>query len=328
MKDDELKILEQYDIDVRNTRKVRGAILCDTARGPFLLREMQFSERRMHTLDRLINRLREQDITNIDWILKDKEERLFVMAEDGTNYFLTKWFHGRECDIHREGDLLEAVRNLTRIHAAMEGFHMEGVQEGEDLEREYFRHNRELKKVRSFMRDTVRKGDFELAFLKHFEAMYDCANNALERLKQSAYKELLRESREQHKIIHGDYNYHNIMMLHSGVATTNFGHAREDIQVVDLYYFLRKIMEKHHWDVALGDRILNEYHKNRTISKEEREFLAICIAYPEKFWKAANSYYRSRKIWISAKNIEKLEMVICQTEEKKAFLNTIFSFHF
>lgn len=328
MRDDELKILEQYDIDVKNTRKVRGAILCDTAQGPFLFREMQFSEKRMLTLDRLMNRLREQGITDIDWVFKDREEQLYVMSEDGTKYFLTKWFHGRECDIHRESDLLEAVRNLTRVHGAMEGLYTEGVQKGENLQEEYFRHNREMKKVRTFMRDKVNKGDFELTFLKHFDTMYDCATCALEQLKASPYTELLEESRQRHRMIHGDYNYHNIIMLHDGIATTNFGHAREDLQVVDLYYFLRKVMEKHHWNVFLGEKILNEYQKLRPITQEEIGFLAICIAYPEKFWKAANSYYRSRKVWIPAKNLEKLEMVIRQTEEKKAFLKTIFSFHF
>ena len=35
-------------------------------------------------------------------------------------------------------------------------------------------------------------------------------------------------------------------------------------------------------------------------AEAELGYLAVCIAYPEKFWKAANSYYRSRKAWISA----------------------------
>ena len=52
------------------------------------------------------------------------------------------------------------------------------------------------------------------------------------------------------------------------------------------------------------------------------EYISICIAYPEKFWKAANSYARSKKSWIPAKNIEKLELVIRQTEEKRKGIGT------
>ena len=57
------------------------------------------------------------------------------------------------------------------------------------------------------------------------------------------------------------------------------------------------------------------------------EYLKIRLAYPEKFWKTANAYYRSNKAWISAKSIEKLTTAIAQTREKERFLNQIFSFH-
>ena len=83
-------------------------------------------------------------------------------------------------------------------------------------------------------------------------------------------------------------------------------------------------MEKNHWDIGLGNKILNCYHKNIPFRKGELEYIAICLTYPEKFWKAANSYYRSRKVWIPAKNLEKLELVIKQTEDKKQFLRSLF----
>ncbi len=57
------------------------------------------------------------------------------------------------------------------------------------------------------------------------------------------------------------------------------------------------------------------------------EYLKIRLIYPEKFWKIADSYYRSNKAWISAKSIEKISVAIRQTEEKERFLNNIFAFH-
>lgn len=332
MREHELSILEQYDINIKNTKKVRDAVLCDTDKGLFLIKEVRVSEKHLQLLEQLGEHIRQQGYENIDWILKNKEDELFVVSEEGTKYCLKKWFPGRECDIYKERDVLDAVENLTRVHRVLRNFVPVDAEEklsmtqGEDLREEYFRHNREMKKVRSFMRDRVPKGDFELAFLKHFDAMFACADQALNELKASNYEELYKESLENCKIIHGDYNYHNVLMTYSGIATTNFEHAESNLQIVDLYYFLRKVMEKHHWDVELGDRILDCYQKYLPLKKGELEFIAICLAYPEKFWKTANSYYRSRKVWIPAKNLEKLEMVIKQTEEKKQFLRTIFSF--
>lgn len=331
MRDNELTILEQYDIDVKSTRKVRDAVLCESRQGLFLIKELRFSEKRLRVLEQLGEHLRQRGCDNIDWILKTKEDELFSVSEEGTKYFLKKWFLGRECDIHREKDVLDATVNLAKIHLALRGFEgdeSEGlyVTEAEDLREEYFRHNREMKKVRTFMRDKVDKGNFELTFLKHFDSMYATAGSALEHLNDSNYEELFSESKRNHTLVHGDYNYHNILMTYSGIATTNLEHVQSNVQVTDLYYFLRKVMEKNHWDTALGDKILNCYQKNIPFKTGELEYIAICLAYPEKFWKAANSYYRSRKVWIPAKNLEKLELVIKQTEEKRTFLETIFSF--
>lgn len=333
MRDNELTILEQYDIDVKSTRKVRDAVLCESRQGLFLIKELCFSEKRLCLLEQLVAHLREQGYDNIDWILKTKENELFCISEQGTKYFLKRWFMGRECDVHKEKDILDATANLAKIHLAMQGFESEEsvgfrVTEAEDLRHEYFRHNREMRKVRAFMRDKGDKGDFELTFLKHFDSMYATAYSAVEHLNSSNYEELLSECREKRALVHGDYNYHNVLMTYSGIATTNFEHAQSNIQVTDLYYFLRKVMEKNHWDTSLGDKILNCYQKQISFKKGELEYIAICLAYPEKFWKVANSYCRSRKVWIPAKNIEKLELVIKQMEEKKAFLETIFAFHF
>ena len=332
MRDNELTILEQYDIDVKNTRKVRDAVLCESRQGLFLIKELRFSEKRLRVLERIGEHLRQHGYDSIDWILKTKENELFCVSEEGTKYFLKRWFAGKECDIHREKDVLDATANLAKIHLALRGFEnneSEGlcVTSAEDLRQEYFRHNREMKKVRAFMRERVDKGEFVLTFLKHFDSMYETADCALERLKNSNYEELLLKCRRENALTHGDYNYHNVLMTYSGMATTNFEHVQSNVQVTDLYYFLRKVMEKNQWDVALGDKILNCYQKNIPFKEGELEYIAICLIYPEKFWKAANSYYRSRKVWLPAKNLEKLELVIKQTEQKKEFLENIFAFH-
>ena len=167
-----MAILNQYDIDVKNTKKVRDAVLCETDKGLFLVKELKFSEKRLSVLEYLNENLKKRGCENVDWILKNKENQLFSTSEEENRYFLKKWFSGRECDIHKEKDILDAVVNLTRVHMAMREFRIEEVEgdlkveAGEDLRLEYFRHNREMKKVRSFIRNKVGKGDFELAFFR------------------------------------------------------------------------------------------------------------------------------------------------------------------
>lgn len=326
MQDYELTILEKYHINVKSTRKTRGAFFCDTDEGLLLLREAGMSGKRIPALYRLCEHLKEQGYVRVDQMVANEDGEYVSASEDGNRYILKHWFYGRECDIRRNGEVLEAARNLAKLHLLMHG-ETEGLETREPyLKEEYLRHNRELRKVRKFMRTQSPKGDFELAFLGCFASMYEWAEAALSCLENFDYESLYRENVEKNSLVHGDYNYHNILMTPEGIATTNFDKFRKDVQVEDLYYFLRKAMEKHGWDKKMGDHILNMYGAIRPLSGEEMEYLKIRFVYPEKFWKIADSYYRSNKAWISVKSVEKLKMAMMQTEEKRDFLENIFSF--
>lgn len=333
MKENEINVLEQYDIDINSTRKVRGAILCETNQGFYLLKEFSSSKKRIPMLYQLSLYLQEQGYGKTDMIVKNREGEFVSEAENGTEYILKRWFDGKECDVKKETDIIAATENLAHLHAKMSGEQVWGnltektVPEGEDLCDTYRRHNRELKKVRMFIRAKVGKGEFELTYLKHFEEMYDWAAYAADMIEKSNYEVLLERSRSEHTITHGDYNYHNVLMMSDEIATTNFEHFRNDVQVSDLYYFLRKTMEKNKWSSVLGDKMLNAYSRIRPLEDNEMKYLTVCIIYPEKFWKSADAYYRSGKAWIPTKTVEKLHTSIAQVEEKKQFLNTIFSFH-
>lgn len=328
MKDYGLDVLEQYEIEVSGARKVRGAVLCDTKQGVLLLKELTISEKRIPALYKIGIHLLESGYERVDMIVQNREGELVSTAPDGTKYIVKRWFYGRECESTKESDLIAGAQNLAGLHRKLcKIADIEWEQFGEnDLREEYRRHNREMKKVRSFVRTKPAKGDFELVFLKYFDSMYAQAEQAEQRLLSSDYEALCKKSEMDRTIVHGDYNYHNILMTQNGVATTNFDRCHPDIQLSDVYYYLRKSMEKCGWNEAAAGRILKAYQEIKPLSEKEMEHLAIRLAYPEKFWKIVNTYYRSNKAWIPGKNIEKLKTAIMQTEKKKQFLAHLFAF--
>ena len=324
MREWEQEILGQYDIDVKNKRKIRGGLLCETDDKVYLLAETKLSESRLEMLECLQEHLEQDGIKEIDRLLRNKEEKFLCELEDGSKYFVKQWFQGRECDIKKENEILNATKNLARIHKSMrkEIVWKENRSPclGAELQQVFLRHNRELRKVRSYIRKRVDKGHFENTFLKNYDSMYEWAEMALRELEEMGNNNIERT------VIHGDYNYHNIIILHNGMATTNFEHFEENVQARDLYYFYRKVMEKNHWNMHLGEQILDYYNRFLSLTDSERKYIGICIAYPEKFWKAANSYARSKKTWISAKSVEKLELISAQMTEKREFLDKVFNF--
>ena len=192
---------------------------------------------------------------------------------------------------------------------------MENVSEAENLEEGYIRHNRELRKVRAYIRNVSPKGEFEYLFLEYFDQMEAWADAAVKSLKASGYKQLYQQSIDAGYMVHGEYNYHNILFD----AT-----SKKNVQVEDLYYFLRKAMEKQGFKEWISDGILNAYSAIIPLGKNELEYLKNRLMYPEKFFKVANSYYHSNKAWISIKNVEKMQMAVRQMKEKEHFLNHFF----
>ena len=333
MRESELEVLEQYPIEAESTRKIRGAFFINTKEGTMLLKETKISDRRALLFYTLLCQLEESG-KYVDTPILNSENKLISTARDGSRYLLKKWYDGRECEVRREADVLMAAENLALLHLDMKWKEICSVEEkqeirppaGRHLKEEMICHNRELKKVRAFVRKRVNKGTFEAMYLKSYEKMYEIGKAVEERLANSQYDELYKSSIEEGLLIHGDYNYHNVLLLPQKVVTTNFEHFRRDVQVLDLYYFLRKVMEKHRWSVALGNEILSRYNSVRTLKKEELEYIALKIAYPEKFWKIVNAYYHSNKAWMPEKNVEKLELAVAQNQEKLRFLEVIFDF--
>ena len=331
MRDYELEVLEQYDMEVKSTRKIRGAFFCDTCEGTMILKETKISERRAALMYIILSRLELEAGMNVDTPVFSRDGVLVVTSREGRKYMLKKWFSGRECDLKRESELVGAAETLAGLHRELrwdappgcDGVTCPAAQRTPVEEMQ--RHNREMKKVRSFIRNRVTKNEFEYLYLENFEKMYGLAERVTRQMEESGGMELFRRSLQEKHMVHGDYNYHNLMVMPDGAAVTNFEHVRMDIQVSDLCYFLRKVMEKCHWKQKLGREILEAYEEGRHIDELERDYIGLWLAYPEKFWKTASSYARSNKAWLPEKSVEKLQTAVQQSEEKEAFLESLFS---
>ncbi|MCB5442518.1 MarR family transcriptional regulator [[Ruminococcus] lactaris] len=400
MREYEQEVREQYEIEIKSTRRTRGAFFCignaDTE--VFLMKETLASEKRAALLYLILNRLEKTGKLKVDAPVFSRDGKLIVAARDGTRYMMKKWYSGRECDMKKEQELLLAAEKLGILHthlkwqeptageletlrckyavrsedaavsesgavsenaavsesgavsenaavsgngAVSEKKEKEPVPQQQFPEEEFqvcppaarspldemLRHNREMKKVCSFIRKRVVKNEFEALYLKHFEAMYEKACAITAAMEQSGCMQIYEKNVAENRMMHGDYNYHNILILPGDTAITNFEHMRIGIQVQDLYYFLRKAMEKYRWKQKLGVGIIRAYERQRRLEPGEWEYLGLQLAYPEKFWKTASSYCRSNKAWLPEKSVEKLELAVNQEEEKTNFLKTIFGIH-
>ncbi|HIW80985.1 MAG TPA: CotS family spore coat protein [Candidatus Acetatifactor stercoripullorum] len=328
MNDRAVSLLGQYDIEVLRTRKGRGAILCDTNQGCLIFKEYAGNENKIRIQDRLLNHIRETGKIQVESILPTREGSLFVKDMEGNSYVLKTYAEGRECNIYEKKECLEAVRVLARLHGCMElsQTEMDGLPaDGFFAGREYEKHNRELRRVRKYLKQRGQKTGFEIGLLNSFDYFLEQALAVTEEWNRYRLENSRGHERKETVLYcHGDYQYHNILWGQEEWFVVNFEKCLPDNPIRDLYLFLRKLLEKSSWSVSLGKELLAAYQEERPISDESRMDLYYRLAYPEKFWKIVNFYYNSGKAWIPERNREKLEKLVVQEKEKQIFLDEIF----
>ena len=78
-------------------------------------------------------------------------------------FTLQHWYEGQECSTRSREDILKSVGTLAKLHNVMK---MEPAEEyrARSLREEYIRHNREIRKIRKFIRQKGASGVFEKIF--------------------------------------------------------------------------------------------------------------------------------------------------------------------
>ncbi len=315
-------VLSQYPVTLRTTRKVRGALLCDTKEGLYLLQEYRGTQTRLTAEAVLLSYLTENGMVHTDQIIKNEKEELLSKNEDGTGYVLKVWYPWPECSVNSVGDLGQAVNSLARLHVYMRRVPagtMEIVASQSGLLAQYEKHNRELRRVRAYLVRKKKKSVLEQFIQKNFDSMYRQAADVEKKVSASGIELLEAQAKKEGHLIHGAYHQHNVLIGPGQTAAVNFEQFRVGCQIEDLYQFLRKIMEKHNWNKDLGKRLIHEYCRIQNLSPEELQLLGFMIAYPEKYWKQVNFYFNNSKSWISEKNIEKIKKAVEQTTVRTAF---------
>ncbi len=324
MNDFYLQVLQQYDGEILEIRRGRGAWLCQRQDGWKLLREYRGSMKRLEFEETVLQSLKDQGICYVDQCIRNRDGMLLTVAEDGTKYVLKDWFLDRECSIRDKREVLTAVEHIARLHRAMgriawqEAWDLASMQSS-GLWEEMCRHSREMKRVRSFIHRKRKKNPFEMCVMRHFASFYQQAIEAQEGMEQIEQE----GQTEPVFLCHGDLNQHHILMRGEDVAFTEFSQMHRGEQMADLYHFMRKVMEKHNWDVQLGLDMITAYHQVQPIADRQRKCLYYLFLYPEKYWKQLNYYNNANKAWIPEKNIEKLWNLEQQQEKRQRFLEKI-----
>ena len=327
MEEKSLEFFEKYEITVTGSARTRGAFCIDTERGPKLLLPYSGSEQRAVFEQSVLTKLSGKGFL-VDGYVANKEGTYVTKDEYEEPFLLKDWYYGEECNVKKPDQAVAAVRHLAALHNALTGVTVSAEELPGTVQKSlpelFEKRNRELRRVRSFIREKKRKAYFETVYINTFPEFYEKAEAALARAKELGCSDVLETAVREGRVCHGTYTHHNLLVLHDGsVATVNFDKACLGVQIADFYLFFRKLMEKTGWDRRLAESLMEAYTSVRRVDKAEWQVFYLLLSYPEKFWKITNSYHNGKKSWIPQKTTEKLLAVKEQEKEKEALLRDV-----
>lgn len=316
-------ILSQYEMEIHEVTKGRGAYICDTNKGQKLLMAFRGSKEKGEFLRLFLETLQRMGFL-VEQIERNKIGESVTMDEVTGDHFVIKdYVAGAELNTGRVEELKAAVKLLAEYHNTAGKLQLsipERVRENADSVVEIRRrHYREITKVRNYIRGRKKKNSFEQMFMSSYETMIAPAEKSLLVLEKQ------QERNPEILVCHGDYNQHNVIFADGRWRMVHFENFIYSWSVLDLANFLRKMMEKNNWDVGLGVELIHTYNQVHSLSEDGMQQLYGILLFPEKFWKVTNHYMNSRKSWISERDVEKLKKVIEQEAQRLFFVENLFS---
>lgn len=157
--DRSVSVLENYDFEVIRTQKSRNAILCETNKGWYILKEYKGPVFRLEMMAKVLEGVRQNGFTRAEQLLYTKEGALFCCDQEQNRCIVKSWPQGRECSLKDGQECRDAMRTLAVLHSAL---HFPQLQQeyglhAVSLAEEYEKRNRELRKVRRFCGKRVRR---------------------------------------------------------------------------------------------------------------------------------------------------------------------------
>lgn len=315
------EVFEMYDVRFDHVGRGRGAIVLHTDKGVRQLRAQMTGEKRLQAEYEFKERMWEAGFSHIDRLVKNTENELVTYDRYGNPYVMRMYFDGREMNVCNRQEIVLAVDNLVSLHKAGQYVWNTVDRDIQIRERnDVRRRNREMKRVYNYIAKRNPKREFETLYGKAFPYFYaqglacECEEPAWSNPAHLGY-------------CHGSYNHHSVLICGNGeekyIATINFEKYHIGNQLQDLYYFIRKTVEKNGYAFSLMTTILEEYQKGISLTQADIGYIYDCYRYPEKFYKLSNQYMNSSKSRISPKMEEKLNRIIEEEEKKQSLLKKL-----
>lgn len=323
MLDLERQILNRYDLEIKGILPYRDGYIINTKSGRKFLKKSMHTEERILFVHGAKEHLYKNDLKTIDRYVCTTDGKPYT-SYDGGIFTLCDFTEGVECDFDNRNDIAAASKLLAQLHKASRGYEpLEGGAVRSDLGKLPMYFSKRLEEIKKLKKVARRgKNKFDYIFLECVDYFFALGEDAIGRISNNAYVELVEVATIERCFCHHDYTHHNLIFNEGKLHVMNFDFCCYELKIYDLANLLRRKMRKCNWNPKEAKFIFDQYKKVEPLSEKEIYVLKIMLQFPQKLWRVVNKYYNSKRSWSEKSYIAKLQEVIDEIPYHRDFMDS------
>ncbi|MCX7572161.1 phosphotransferase [Tumebacillus sp. DT12] len=207
-------------------------------------------------------------------------------------FVLTRWV-GRALDPTSLHEWIGAAESLARFHAASKGMRLPPGIRPHSFKGRWLRRFAVRNERLAALAAGLETADHPFAATARQDApaVLENARAALQALRLSAYRDLVREVRERPLLTHGNVKAENFTVDRDGsTAIIDFDSFRFDLPVQDLVHLLSGALPALGWSQEHAETLFHAYHRIRPLEPREVPVLLALLRYPYSAAKVLHRY--------------------------------------
>ncbi|MCP3029824.1 CotS family spore coat protein [Halobacillus sp. A1] len=328
-----LEVAKYYDFTVEKMTVMAikpeygGAIWkIDTDKGPFSLKLLH--RRPSHS---------KFSLGAQDYLVHEKKARVpaIIPTRDGEKYvekggklwFVADWIE----TLHQLPQDLEGTKQLCRalgeFHNLTKGY--EPPADADIISRlhRWPRTYERMEKKMNWFRDIVTaysEMPASATILSVIDMFQRQAQEAINRLENSPYYEIVSSGTKDAGLVHQDYGWSNAQMAEDGVWIIDLDGVSYDITIRDLRKLINQSMHSNgRWDIHWMREMIQAYHEANPISDEVFEMLLIDLSLPNLFYKHIKYMVYSPTTFLNEELELEVQSIIKLEEQKWSVLEEL-----
>lgn len=323
-------LLLNWGLKANSWDRVKDVYKVHTDRGLMNLKISPLIPKRLAFVHQAVQHLISTGFERMNPIIPTIDGRTYI--DDGVYaYTLFQWVPGRQCNFKNQKELVDSTKILAEFHRKTAGFAPPPASNMRDRLGKCRRHFEErYQELMDYQAMALQRPNdpFAAIYLENVNFFLPMALKALEKLNDSCYQQLVDLAVTKKTFCHGDPAARNFIITpDQEIFVIDFDSCRLDLPVMDLIKFTRRVLKKHHWNVATAKVLIDAYQQVSPLSPGELDVMKAVFYFPQKFWRMANRHFHEHGRHTPERALQKFKKYLQNKKALSLFQQEFETYH-